>query len=101
MKPYILMVTWLIPGQPPHSYNVMFYSEEACVTARDAVFADGRRIKAEHDQVQIDAAKAIGTDAALFLASKQSPDVSAVCAAQYGPAPSVSGGTAPKGEAGE
>lgn len=81
MKPYILMVAWLIPGQSPHSYQITFFSEEACVAARDAVLADGRRVKAEYDQVQIDAAKATEVDPALFLASKQSPDVSAVCAA--------------------
>jgi hypothetical protein len=81
MKPYILLVAWLIPGQPPLSYQVAFSSEEACVAARDAVLADGRRVKAEHDQVQINAAKATEVDPALFLASKQSPDVSAVCAA--------------------
>jgi hypothetical protein len=81
MKPYILIVAWLIPGQPPHSYQVTFFSEEACVAARDAVLADGRRVKEENDQIQIDAAKATEVDPALFLASKQSPDVSAVCAA--------------------
>jgi hypothetical protein len=83
MKPYILMVTWLISGQPPHGYQVTFFSEEACVAARDAVLADGRRVKGEYDQVQIDAAKATGVDPALFLASKQSPGLTAVCAAQY------------------
>jgi hypothetical protein len=81
MKPYILMVAWLVPGQPPYSYQVTFFSEEACVAARNAVLADGRRIKAEHDKVQIDAANATGVESALFLASKQSADVSAVCAA--------------------
>jgi hypothetical protein len=101
MNPYILLVTWLIPGQPPHSYHVMFYSEEACISARDAVLVDGRRVKADHDQVQIDAAKATGTDAALFLASKESPNVSAVCAAQIGPAQSASAAPAPKEGAGE
>jgi hypothetical protein len=83
MKPYILMVTWLISGQPPYSYQVTFFSEEACIAARDAVLADGRRVKAQDDQVQIDAAKSTKVDPALFLASKQSPDVSAICAAQY------------------
>jgi hypothetical protein len=82
MKPYILLVTWLIPGQPSNSYQVTFFSEEACVAARDAVLADGRRVKADHDQVQIDAAKASEVDPALFLASKESPAVTAVCAAQ-------------------
>jgi hypothetical protein len=81
MKPYILMVAWLIPGQPPHSYQVTFFAEKACLAARDAVLADGRRVKADQDQVQMDAAKATGVEPALFLASKQSPDVSAVCAA--------------------
>jgi hypothetical protein len=101
MKPYILMVTWLVSGQPPYSYQVAFISEEACVAAREAVLLDGRRVKAEHDQVQIDAAKASEVDPALFLASKQSPDVSAVCAAQIRPAPSVSAVAVPKGGAGE
>jgi hypothetical protein len=82
MKPYILMVTWLISGQPPNSYHVTFFSAETCEAARDAVLADGRRVKDEHDQVQINAAKATGVDPALFLASNRSPDVTAVCAAQ-------------------
>jgi hypothetical protein len=99
VTPYILMVTWLIVGQPPHSYQVMFYSEDTCVAARDAVLADGRRLKAEHNQVQIDAAKASEVDPSLFLASKESPDVSAVCAAQIGPTQSV--GAAAKAGAGE
>jgi hypothetical protein len=81
MKPYILMVTWFISGQPPYSYQVPFLSEEACAAARDAVLADGHRVKAQDDQVQIDAAKASEVDPSLFIASKQSPDVSAVCAA--------------------
>jgi hypothetical protein len=55
MKAYILLVTRLIPGQPPNNYQVMFYSEEACIAARDAVLTEGRRVKAEHDKVQIDA----------------------------------------------
>ena len=101
MKPYLLLVTWLIPGQPPHSDRVMFYSEEACVAARDAVLAEGRRVKEEHNQVQTDAAKATDVDPSLFLASKQSPDVSAVCVAQYGPAPGVSAEAMRKGGAGE
>jgi hypothetical protein len=83
MKPYILMVTWLVSGQPPYSYQVAFLSEEACVAAREAVLLDGRRVKAEHDRVQIDAAKASEVDPALFLASKEAAEVSAVCAAQY------------------
>ena len=63
MKPYILMVAWLIPGQPPYSCQVTFFAEKACLAARDAVLADGRRVKAHQDQVQMDAAKATGVGA--------------------------------------
>jgi hypothetical protein len=84
MKAYILLVTWLIPGQPPNNYQVMFYSEEACKATRDGVLAEGRRVKAQHDKVQIDAAKDTGENPALYLASKESPNVSAICASLYG-----------------
>src|SRR5258708_14939563 len=33
----ILLVTWLIVGQPPNSYQVVFNSMEACTAARNAV----------------------------------------------------------------
>jgi len=49
MKTFVLMMTWLVSGQPPSSYQVTFSSAEACHVARDAVLADGRRVKAEHD----------------------------------------------------
>jgi UbiD family decarboxylase len=39
---------------------------------RDAVIADGRRVKAEADEVQINAARAIGEDPAVFLAGNTS-----------------------------
>lgn len=79
---FVLLVTWLVSGQPPNSYQVIFSSAEACEAARQGVLADGRRVKAEHDQVQINAAKALGTDPAIFLAGNLSPNVTAVCAAQ-------------------
>jgi hypothetical protein len=77
---FVLLVTWLVSGQPPNSYQVSFSSAEACEAARQGVLADGRRVKAEHDQVQI--AKALGQDPAIFLAGNRSPNVTAVCAAQ-------------------
>jgi hypothetical protein len=60
MKSFILLVTWFVSGQAPSSYQTAFTSAEACNAARDAVIADGRRIKAEADQVQINAARALG-----------------------------------------
>jgi hypothetical protein len=82
MKTFILMVTWIVSGQPPSSYQATFGSAEACNAARDAVLVDGRRLKAEFDQVQINAARAAGEDPAIFLAGNRSPNVTAVCAAQ-------------------
>jgi hypothetical protein len=82
MKNVVLLVTWLVSGQPPSSYQVVFNSAEACNAARDYVLGDGRRIKAEHDQIQINAARATGNDPAIFLAGNRSPNVTAVCAVQ-------------------
>jgi hypothetical protein len=82
MKSFILLVTWIVSGQPPNSYQAAFTSAEACSAARDAVLADGRRLKAEADQVQINAARAVGQDPAFFLAGNPSPAVTAVCVAQ-------------------
>jgi hypothetical protein len=49
MKGFILLVTWIVSGQPPSSHQATFTSAEACNAARDAVLADGRRLKAEAD----------------------------------------------------
>jgi hypothetical protein len=74
---FVLLVTWLVSGQPPNSYQIVFSSAEACEAARRGVLADGRR-----EQVQINAAKALGQDPAIFLAGNRPPAVTAVCAAQ-------------------
>ena len=49
---------------------------------KEAVLADGRRLKAEQDQVQINGAKAFGIKPTISLAGNLSPNVTAVCAAQ-------------------
>jgi hypothetical protein len=85
MKTIVLLVTWIVSGQPPTSYQARFGSEEACTEARDAVLADGRRLKAEHERVQIAAARASNVDPALFLAGNRAPQVTAVCAAGAAP----------------
>jgi hypothetical protein len=82
MKSFMLLVTSLVSGQPPSSYQVSFNSAEACNAARDTVLADGRRVRAEFDEVQINAARAAGEDPAIFLAGNRSPNVTAVCVAQ-------------------
>jgi hypothetical protein len=79
---YVLLVTWIIHGQPPSSYQTQFTSSDKCITARDAVLADGQRIKNEFDQRQIAAAQATGAPPAIFLAGNIAPEVSAICTAQ-------------------
>jgi len=48
MKTFVLLVTWIVSGQPPSSYQTTFNSAEACELARNAVLADGQRLRAEH-----------------------------------------------------
>jgi hypothetical protein len=36
----VLLVTWIVSGQPPSSYQVEFGSWEKCDAARDAVLRD-------------------------------------------------------------
>ena len=46
----ILLVTWIIPGQPPSSYQTPFSSMETCQLARSAVLAEAVRLNAEQDK---------------------------------------------------
>jgi hypothetical protein len=47
---YLLLVTWIVSGQPPSIYQATFNSGEACEVARKAVLAEGRRLAAEREQ---------------------------------------------------
>ena len=73
---FILLVTWIIVGQPASSYQIVFTTEAACVRARDAVTADAAKIARD------DAQRA----AALFPGHRvipaTPPTVSAVCVAK-------------------
>jgi hypothetical protein len=79
---YVLLVTWIVSGQPPSSYQTPFGTAEACEAARNTVLVDARRMIAEADQLQINAARAVGANPALFLAGNRSPQVTAVCVRQ-------------------
>lgn len=79
MKTFLLLVTWLIHGQPPSNYQVTFGSPEACEAARLQVINDAQRIRREkYDQVL---RSGLGESMAALTASG-SPSVSAVCVAQ-------------------
>jgi hypothetical protein len=45
MKTFVLLVTWIVSGQPPSSYQTTFNSAEVCETVRDAVLTDGQRTR--------------------------------------------------------
>ena len=39
--PTVLLVTWLVHGQPPNSYQTTFTSKATCEAAKDKVLAAG------------------------------------------------------------
>jgi hypothetical protein len=41
----VLLVTWLVSGQPPSSYQVTFDSWEKCNAAKEAVLRDRDRVR--------------------------------------------------------
>jgi hypothetical protein len=65
----VLLVTWIVSGQPPSSYQVEFDSWEKCEAARDAVLRDRDRMT-----------KNIG--AMIMGPGTHYPVVSVVCAAK-------------------
>jgi len=50
MGKIILLVTWLVPGQPADSYQVGFSSLERCNGARAALLQDAQRLQEERTQ---------------------------------------------------
>jgi hypothetical protein len=44
MKATLLLVTWLVAGQAPDSYQAQFSSSEACESARAAIIKDAARV---------------------------------------------------------
>jgi hypothetical protein len=78
---FVLLVTWIVSRQvPPSSYQTTFNSAEACEAARNAVLAEGRRLKNEYYQNALTGTGGNQQQAAFF--SIGAPTVSAVCAAQ-------------------
>jgi len=78
--PYILMVTWFTPIQPPNSYQVTFSSADACDAAKQQVMADAERLK----QAKIEQGRQLpnfGVEMGA-VAGLSAPYVSAVCAKQ-------------------
>jgi hypothetical protein len=75
---WLLLVTWIIPGQPPQtsSYQTQFSSQQTCAAARDDVL---RSTQAIREQMWAEAGNNQRMQQALLL---MFPHVSAVCSAQ-------------------
>jgi hypothetical protein len=73
---WVLLVTWVVHGQPPSSYQTTFTSQETCEAARQQVLQSAFQMKQEMW-------KEAGTSAPLQMnATVNYPHVSAVCSAQ-------------------
>jgi hypothetical protein len=73
----VLLVTWLIFGQAPQSYQHEFSSQQACDAARVQVLQEGERLKAETRQQDTARAAQPGV---LYAAPSVPPMVTAICA---------------------
>jgi hypothetical protein len=81
MSAWILLVTWIVPGEPTTSYQTNFGSEAACHAAQLSVMNSALDIKRQKW------AEA-GSNGALQLSAQLSfPQVSAVCAFTDAPTP--------------
>ena len=47
MKAFMLLVTIIVPEQPPSSYQAAFESQATCEVARDKVLKDMERVRQE------------------------------------------------------
>jgi hypothetical protein len=79
MDAALLLVTWIIYGQAPSSYQTPFASMEACEAARQAVLRDADRVRVERQVYDDRARRQPGT---VVYNAPPPPIVSAVCAAR-------------------
>jgi hypothetical protein len=75
---WILLVTWINPGQPPQSssYQTQFNSQQACAAARDEVINSALRMRQDMW------AEAGNNEMMRQAMTLKYPYVSAVCSAQ-------------------
>jgi hypothetical protein len=73
---WILLVTWITPGQPTTSYQKQFSSQQTCAAARDEVLKSALALR---QQMFADAG---GNQNLQIVVSMKYPYASAVCSAQ-------------------
>jgi hypothetical protein len=76
----LLLVTWMVYGQPPSSYPTIFNSMEACQIAREAVLQEDERLKRE--VAEYNAASARGRGFGNMGTNIPGPMVTAICTPQ-------------------
>lgn len=74
----LLLVTWIVYGQPPNSYQAVFDSMEACQKARTAILQDASRMKETNDK---HTAEVLKTPGIVGYNPGIPPQVSVTCAA--------------------
>jgi hypothetical protein len=78
----MLMITWVIAGQPPRSYQTPFTTTEACQKARGAVLAEGARLNGESERKMADVEKLVSNLAAGLIRTGMEPNQALVAARQ-------------------
>lgn len=79
---YLLLVTWIYPDHPPASYQVEFASEQACIAAQKAVYAQAAELRQNAiklEGIKIKSAGLSDRTEQLAIASLRFADASAVC----------------------
>jgi hypothetical protein len=74
----ILLVTWIVLGQPPSSYQVEFDSPEKCGDARKALIAEQRRLGEERKAQTVQRVPGYGT---VLSNPGPPPQLTAICVA--------------------
>ncbi len=74
----LLLVTWLVSGQPPSSYQTQFTSMEACQTARAKLLAENDRLREQETQRTAAMQAWTQTHGGLYVPGVP-PSVSAIC----------------------
>lgn len=75
---FLLLVTWLVAGQPPSSYQQQFKTEKACALAKLQLDIEGAKLKAEEDNKNAVAEQ----NGFHVVVAGDPPRVSAICVAQ-------------------
>jgi hypothetical protein len=74
----VLLVTWIVAGQPPSSYRQEFTSAQACASAKSQIESDATRMKQEQDQRNAETERRTGGT----IIPADPPRVSVVCVAK-------------------